>query len=82
MSSPLRRTRIARKQTLTELALSVGTDPGNLSRIESGKQTASPALAEKIARHFGYELSEIQILYPERFKNQQLPAEIIWDGTR
>ena len=45
----------------------IGTDAGNLSRIENGKQRASPDMAEKLARHFGYAITEIQILYPERF---------------
>jgi transcriptional regulator with XRE-family HTH domain len=65
--TPLKRTRLVRKQTLSQIAVAVGTNVGNLSRIENCKQTASPALAERIAKHFGHEVSEIQILYPERF---------------
>ncbi|MBU0593344.1 MAG: helix-turn-helix domain-containing protein [Gammaproteobacteria bacterium] len=69
MYSPLKQVRIKRGQTLNDVAQAVGTDSGNLSRIENQKQTASPDLAEKLAKHFGYEVTEIQILYPERFQH-------------
>lgn len=67
MSSPLKQSRIKRGQTLAEVSTAVGTNTGNLSRIENGLQKARPNLAEKLARHFGYEITEIQIIYPERF---------------
>lgn len=67
MLSPLKRTRVTTGRTLSEVAEAVGTNPGNMSRIENGKQRASPGLAEKIAKYFGYAITEIQILYPERF---------------
>ncbi len=67
MSTPLKALRLARNQTLHDTATAVGTDTGNLSRIENAKQRASPELAEKLAKHYGYAITEIQILYPERF---------------
>jgi transcriptional regulator with XRE-family HTH domain len=67
MNTPLKVLRHARKQTLHEVATAVGTDSGNLSRIENGKQGASPELAERLAKFYGYAITEIQILYPERF---------------
>jgi putative transcriptional regulator len=67
MNSPLKQTRLRRNGTLADVALAVGTNTGNLSRIENGKQKASPKLAEKLAKYFGYEITEIQVLYPERF---------------
>jgi transcriptional regulator with XRE-family HTH domain len=67
MSSPLKALRLKRSQTLQVVATAVGTDAGNISRIENGKQKASPAMAERLAKHFGYAITEIQILYPERF---------------
>lgn len=75
MYSPLKATRVKRGQTLAEVSQAVGTDSGNLSRIENGRQTASPQLAEKLAKHFGYEITEIQIVYPERFQ-PGAPAEL------
>lgn len=64
---PLRNERLRRGQSLATVAAAVGTDAGNLSRIENGKQRASPELAEKLAKHFGCAVTEVQILYPERF---------------
>lgn len=69
MHSPLKQTRLKRGQTLAQVSTAVSTNTGNLSRIENGRQTASPKLAEKLAKHFGYEITEIQIVYPERFKD-------------
>lgn len=70
-STPLHAIRKRREKTLAEVAQAVGTDAGNLSRIENGKQQASPALAERLARHFGYAITEIEILYPERFRGDR-----------
>lgn len=76
MDTVLRRLRVSTKKTLKEVADGVGTDPGNLSRIERGAQTASPMLAEKIVKFFGPPLTEEQVLYPERFvePTAQTPA--------
>ena len=67
MITPLKRTRVLQKMTLRAVAAATGTVTGNLSRIENGKQRASPELAERLAKYFGYAVNEIQILYPERF---------------
>lgn len=64
---PIRTIRIKRGNTLSEVAKAVGTDAGNMSRIERGVQRPSPEMAEKLARHFGYAITEMEILYPERF---------------
>lgn len=68
MQHPIKACRIKRGQTLAQVAAAVGTDAGNMSRIENFKQRPSADMAERLARHFGYEITEIQILYPERFK--------------
>lgn len=70
--SPLKRARLSRKWTLADVsarlaALGDRLDSGNLSRVERGEQKASPALAEKLAKVFEGDLTEIHILYPERF---------------
>lgn len=70
--SPLRKARQSRGwqlQKVTDLVRELGgsIDNTNLSRIERCRQTASPALAEKLCLVFGGELTELQILYPERF---------------
>ena len=67
MNSPLKQARLKHEKTLQEVADSVGIDTGNLSRIERGLQTPSKELTEKLAKYFGGEITEIQIIYPERF---------------
>ncbi len=75
MHSPLKQARLRRNATLTEVSLAVGTDNGNLSRIENGLQKARPKLAEKLAHYFGHEITEIQILYPERYSPADAGAD-------
>jgi transcriptional regulator with XRE-family HTH domain len=71
--TPLRNARTRRGWTLTEVSarlLAIGadsTDTGNLSRIERGEQRASTTLAENLCLVFEGELSELHILYPERY---------------
>ncbi|WP_313309306.1 helix-turn-helix domain-containing protein [Stutzerimonas nitrititolerans] len=77
--SPLRKLRKRRGWSLQKVAdqvreLGGSADVGSLSRIERCRLTAAPALAEKICRVFGGELTELQILYPERFAEEQAEA--------
>lgn len=74
MDTPLRRWRLQRRLTLTEVASAVGMDTGNLSRIELGKQKASTALAAKLAERFKGQITEMQILYPKRYVQSAAPA--------
>lgn len=53
--------------TLNALAKKVGSDVGNLSRIERGVQTPNAHLAERICSEFDGEVSELQLIYPARF---------------
>lgn len=73
MDTPLRAARRKSGQNLAEVAQALGTDAGNLSRIERGIQAPSREMAEKLARHFRrFKLTEIQIIYPERFADPSL----------
>ncbi|WMD23328.1 helix-turn-helix transcriptional regulator [Achromobacter seleniivolatilans] len=67
MTTPLRLAREKRGLTIQQVANSVGIDPGNLSRIERGLQVPSKDLAEKLSLVFDGDVSETQIIYPERF---------------
>lgn len=67
MKSPLRQIRERKGQTIVEVGRAVSIDPGNLSRIENCKQKASTELAEKLVKHFENEITEMEILYPDRF---------------
>lgn len=71
MKSPLRQVREAQGQTIVEVCRAVNTDPGNLSRIENDKQRASTELAEKLAKHFAGAVTEMEILYPERYGSDE-----------
>lgn len=67
MKTPLRLARERREMTIVQVSTATGIDPGNLSRIERGCQTPSKDVAEKLAKFFDNEVTEIQILYPERY---------------
>jgi len=67
MRTPLRKIREEKKYSLAEVAISVGSDAGNLSRIETGLQKPSLKLAEDLSRFFDFEISEMELLYPERY---------------
>lgn len=64
--TPLRALRKSRGLTLQDVAVAVGSDVGNISRVERGKQTSTD-LAQKLVEYFGSEITEVQILYPGRF---------------
>ncbi|ADP15376.1 helix-turn-helix domain-containing protein [Achromobacter xylosoxidans] len=74
MTTPLRRAREQRQLTIQQLATAAEMDPGNLSRIERGIQVPSKGLAEKLARVLEGTVSEIEIIYPERFPVQPSPV--------
>jgi transcriptional regulator with XRE-family HTH domain len=74
MESPLRQARVGRGLTLQQLAAATGLDVGGLSRIERGKQIPSKATVEILVDHFGGLLTEMQLLYPERYRSTQEAA--------
>lgn len=63
MNSPLKAARLRRGETLQKVADAIGTDTGNLSRIERG-QTPNTPLTKKILAYFAGEVSEVQLLQP------------------
>ncbi|KKK61393.1 hypothetical protein LCGC14_3014760 [marine sediment metagenome] len=67
IDTPLRKIRKERNKSLEQVAESVGIHPANLSRIERGIQSASKDLAENLSIYYGQAITEIEILYPERF---------------
>lgn len=74
MNSPLRKARKARDLTLEVVAAAVGTDTGNLSRIERGQQ-ASKDMVDKLVNYFEGSITELEIIYPERFVGSDDAAE-------
>ncbi|MEQ5126438.1 helix-turn-helix transcriptional regulator [Providencia alcalifaciens] len=67
MQTPLRKIRLEKKLTISEVANAIHCDVGNLSRLERGTQAASLELAERLARFYGDKITEMQILYPQRY---------------
>ncbi|MGF6641824.1 helix-turn-helix domain-containing protein [Paraburkholderia sp. MM6662-R1] len=75
--SPLRKVRHGRGLTLDDVARKIGTDTGNLSRIERGLQCPKAAMAAKLAEFFAREIEECHVTYPERYADWVPP-----DGAR
>lgn len=69
--SPLKKARLKRELTLQQVSSAVGTDTGNLSRIERGIQIPSKELAEALVKYYDNEVTETQIIYPERFAESE-----------
>jgi len=74
MHTPLRKMRVEKGLTIAEVSLATQIDVGNLSRIERGKQVTSLETAEKLARFFKGEITEMQILYPQRYMDTNTAA--------
>ena len=71
MTSPLKLARLGRKLTLEQVAELVGSDSGNISRIERAKQIPNRDLAAKLVELFREDgLTEVHLFYPERFENK------------
>jgi DNA-binding XRE family transcriptional regulator len=68
MQTPLRKARCDQNKTQAEIASAIGLTEASLSRIERGQQAPSAAIAAKLAILLG--ISELEILYPERFKTR------------
>lgn len=67
MQTPLRKMRVEKGLTISEVAMATQIDVGNLSRIERGIQVTSLETAEKLSKFFKGKISEMQILYPQRY---------------
>lgn len=74
METPLRKARKSRGLTLTQVARENDMDEGNLSRIERGEQVPGVDVAARLAAFFKPELSELEILYPERYEKRSRRA--------
>ncbi|EOF7604953.1 MULTISPECIES: helix-turn-helix domain-containing protein [Citrobacter] len=67
MCTPLRKMRVEKGLTISEVSKMTEIDVGNLSRIERGMQVTSLETAEKLSKFFEGKISEMQILYPHRY---------------
>ena len=67
MQTPLRKVRVEKGLTIAEVAIATNLDVGNLSRIERGIQVTSLDTAEKLSQYFNGLITEMEILYPQRY---------------
>ena len=74
METPLAKVRVLRGQEKQEVARAVGCHKSHYGNVEAGLAAASPALARRIARHFGNAVTEHQILYPEDYVAEDTSA--------
>jgi hypothetical protein len=58
------------KQEIEGLAKKAGTSFGNFKQIAIANGNVSKALAEKLANASNGVMTELEILYPERYKHQ------------
>lgn len=68
-TSPLYRARLSAGLTQNQLAEKSGVLQSTISRLERGQDSASPSTAEKLASVLG--ISELEILYPERYADEE-----------
>jgi len=71
METPLKRIRIKRELSIYEVADGVKCSASTVSRVERGDQGVSPDMAARISKFFGEGITEQEILYPERYVDQQ-----------
>ncbi len=64
-----------------DVAKAVNLSQGHLSKLEKGR-TTTKSTAEKLAAFFAGEITEIEILYPERFFHPQQPTKTKETKTR
>ena len=60
--------------TLLEAGAKLSTDPGNLSRIERGKQLPSLPLARRIASVYGMTIDEVLADFPSQEAHTHVPS--------
>jgi DNA-binding XRE family transcriptional regulator len=64
VDTPLRSARLKTGQSQDQVAKALGIDQGHYCRIEHGQICPAPALARRIAAHFGDRITALEILDP------------------
>jgi transcriptional regulator with XRE-family HTH domain len=69
MNTPLQRARQSDTRQLSQedVAAAIGVTQSYYSKVERGIAQATPENAEKLVAFFGNRVSEIEVLYPDRF---------------
>lgn len=66
-TTPLRTMRHIRGLSLEIVAKAIGSDTGNLSRIETGAQVAGKDIAARLVTFYAPCIDELHVIYPERY---------------
>jgi transcriptional regulator with XRE-family HTH domain len=74
LATPLSRLRHAVGVTTTQVSVVIGLNTGNISRLENGHNRPSIETAEKLVQYFDGAITELHLLYPERYPEWR-PAE-------
>lgn len=76
--TPVKIVRLADQRKLKQLDVAKGSGIGAsyYSRIESGEVVPTPETAARIAAFLNHAISEMQILYPERYMPQPAAQEV------
>jgi transcriptional regulator with XRE-family HTH domain len=72
--TPLQRIREKRGFTQRQVANDNDIDPGQYNRIEKGTYKLTPIKAERLSIYFGGAITELELLYPERFAREDPPT--------
>lgn len=75
--TPLGKLRRSVGLTVVDMSILTGLNNGYISRLETGRNRPSPETAEKLSILFNGVLSEIHLLYPERFPDWTPTAEVL-----
>lgn len=74
MSTRLKEIREQRGLTTIKVAEDVQINQSYYSKLENGNAKPSPEVAEKIALYFGHGITELELLYPERYPARRVVA--------
>lgn len=58
----IRKIRKEKRATLEDVALTAGTDPGNLSKVERNLQQPTPDMLENVASALGFPVSSLYLI--------------------
>lgn len=75
LGAAIRVRRDARKLTQRQMAEVVGIQQSTFNKIELGQRIPTTEQATEIAKFFEYELTELHLLYPDRYPAPQAPAQ-------
>ena len=71
-TTPLKKLREARGFTQAQVCKAVGIEQSTLSKMESGTNAPRKETAEALVKYFGSAITEMQLIFPERFDDYEV----------